>query len=321
MRRDPLFKRTFVGVATAVVAALTMTACGGSSDPLTNTPPPQPTTGGAAGAPPNPDKIIIGSANFPESALLAEIYAAALSTKGITIEKRLNIGNRETYYPGLADGSIDLIPEYTGVLLQHIDKQAKETESEQVYAALKKVLPPNLMVLDKAAAEDKDAVVVTKETADRWSLKSIADLKAHENEVTFGGPPEFLRRVDGAPGLKEKYDIQFREFKALDAGGPLTVDALKTGAVQAADIFTTDPAITLNNFVVLEDPKNNFAAQNVVPLINSSKASDDVKQVLNAISAKLTTEILIELNGKLSAPDKPDASKVAADWLASAGIQ
>lgn len=312
-------KRTIAGVATLVVAALTMTACGGSSDPLSNTPAPQPGTGSAA--PAKPDKIIIGSANFPESALLAEIYAAALSTKGITIEKRLNIGNRETYYPGLSDGSIDLVPEYTGVLLQHIDKNATATSADEVYEALKKVLPANLAVLDKSAAEDKDAIVVTKETADRWSLKSIADLKAHQGEIIFGGPPEIQRRADGLPGFKKNYDLEFKEFKALDAGGPLTVNALKTGAVQAADIFTTDPSITVNNFVVLEDPKNNFAAQNVVPLINSGKASEEVKEVLNAISAKLTTDILIELNGKLSAPDKPDAAKVAADWLASAGIQ
>jgi osmoprotectant transport system substrate-binding protein len=313
-------KRTFAGVATAVVAALTMTACGGSSDPLSNNPPAQQPTGTSTTVA-KPSKIIVGSANFPESTLLAEIYAAALSAKGITIEKKLNIGNREAYYPGLSDGSIELIPEYTGVLLQHINKQATETSADEVYTALKKALPANLTVLEKSAAEDKDAIVVTKATADKWSLKSIADLKAHEGEVVFGGPPEIQRRADGLPGFKKNYDLQFKEFKALDAGGPLTVDALKTNAIQAGDIFTTDPAIKANNFVVLEDPKNNFAAQNVVPLIVSAKASSEVKEALDAVSAKLTTEILIELLTKLSAPDKPDAAKVAADWLASAGIK
>jgi osmoprotectant transport system substrate-binding protein len=311
-------KRTLAGVATAVVAALTMTACGGSSDPLSNTPGQQP--GGTGGPVAKPAKIIVGSANFPENQLLAEIYAAALEKKGITIEKKLNIGNRETYFPGLLDGSIDLIPEYTGVVLQHINKSATETEPDAVYEALKKALPANLIVLDKSTAEDKDAIVVTKETADRLNLKSIEDLKPHASQMAFGGPPEIQRRADGLPGFKKHYDLEFGTFTALDAGGPLTINALKTGAVQAADVFTTDPAITVNNFVVLEDPKNNFAAQNVVPLINSSKASDEVKQVLNQISTKLTTEKLIELNGKLSAPDKPDAAKVAADWLTEAGI-
>ncbi|HET9143198.1 ABC transporter substrate-binding protein [Actinophytocola sp.] len=309
--------RIFAGVATALVAALTMTACGGSSDPLSNTPAQQPTGSGPVG---KPDKIVIGSANFPESTLLAEIYAAGLAKKGITVEKKLNIGNRETYMPGMTDGSLDLLPEYTGVLLQYLNKSAPETAPDEVYEALKKTLPASLIVLDKSSAEDKDAIVVTKETADKWSLKSIEDLKAHAGEAIFGGPPEIANRPDGLPGFKKNYGLEFKEFKPLDAGGPLTINALKTNAVQAADVFTTDPAITVNNFVVLEDPKNNFAAQNVVPLINASKASDEVKQVLNAISAKLDTKTLIELNGKLSAPDKPDASKVAADWLASAGI-
>jgi osmoprotectant transport system substrate-binding protein len=311
--------RVLAGVATAVVAALTMTACGGSDNPLSsNTPNQQPASGGAVA---KPSKVIVGSANFPENALLAEIYAGALSAKGVTVEKKLNIGNRETYFPGLSDGSIDLIPEYTGVVLQYINKTATETSPDDVYNALKKALPQNLTVLDKSAAEDKDAIVVTKETADKWSLKSISDLKAHAGEVTFGGPPEIQRRPDGLPGFKKNYDIEFKDFKALDAGGPLTVNALKTGVVQAADIFTTDPSIKVNNFVVLDDPKNNFAAQNVAPIINASKASDEVKQALNAVSAKLTTDVLIDLLTKLNAPDKPDAAKVAADWLASAGIK
>ncbi len=311
--------RVFAGVATAVVAALTMSACGSSETASGNNPPAQqPGSGGAVA---KPSKIIVGSANFPESVLLAEIYAGAMAAKGVTIEKRLNIGNRETYFPGLKDGSIDFIPEYSGVVLQYLKKDAAETSPDDVYSALKKALPGNLVALDKSAAEDKDAIVVTKETADKWSLKSISDLKAHAGEVTFGGPPEIQRRADGLPGFKKNYDIEFKDFKALDAGGPLTINALKTGAVQAADIFTTDPAIKANNFVVLDDPKNNFAAQNVFPLLSSSKASDEVKQALNAVSAKLDTKTLIDLLTKLNAPDKPDASKVAADWLASAGIK
>jgi osmoprotectant transport system substrate-binding protein len=313
-------KRVLAGVATAVVAALTMTACGGSSSPLDSGSSGSP-GGASSGSVPKPAKIIVGSANFPESAVLAEIYAAALSAKGITVEKKLNIGNRETYLPGLKDGSIDLIPEYTGVLLQYLDKSATQSSADDVYTALQKAVPANLTVLDKSSAEDKDAIVVTKATADSWGLKSITDLAPHAGDVIFGGPPEIQRRPDGLPGFKKNYNFEFKDFKSLDAGGPLTVDALKTGAVQAADIFTTDPSISVNNFVVLDDPKNNFAAQNVVPLINASKASSEVKDVLNAIAAKLTTKTLIDLNAKLSSPDKPDAAKVAADWLASAGLK
>src|SRR4029079_2235430 len=131
-------------------------------------------TSGAAAA---SDTIVVGSANFTESQILAEIYAQALSAKGVTVEKRLNIGSRETYIPGLQDGSIDLIPEYSGVLLQYFDKAADQTEPDAVYTALQAALPAPLTVLDQAAAEDKDSVVVTKETAAKYNLTSIADLK------------------------------------------------------------------------------------------------------------------------------------------------
>jgi osmoprotectant transport system substrate-binding protein len=304
-------KRTLAGLAAVVTAALTLTACGGSSDPLAGN--------NATGNPAPADTIIVGSANFAESRLLAEIYAQALSAKGVKVEKKLGIGSRETYFPGIQDGSIDLVPEYTGVLLQYINKSATATSSDEVYTELKKVLPQTLTVLDKAAAEDKDAVVITKETAAKYSAKSIADLTAHAGEIVFGGPPEFQQRPDGIPGLKERYGLSFKEYKSLEPG-PITTKALLDGDIQAADIFTTDAAIEANGFVVLDDPKNNFAAQNVVPVVSTKKASDVVKTTLNKISAKLDTKTLLDLNGKLAAPDKPDASKVAQDWLASAGI-
>jgi len=139
------------------------------------------------------------------------------------------------------------------------------------------------------------------------------------SKLIMGGPPEFKTRVDGLPGLKKNYGVVFKDFKPLDAGGPLTVQALKNGQVDVADIFTTDPSIEANGFVVLDDPKSNFAAQNVVPLINESKATPAVKQILNAISAKLDTEALGELDTKVQV-DKQDPVKVADEWLAGAGI-
>ena len=305
-------KRVLAGVATAMVAALTMTACGGNSDPLSNTPAQQP--GGGSSNVAKPSRIVVGSANFPESAVLAEIYAAALSAKGITVETRLNIGNRETYYPGLQDGSIDLIPEYTGVLAQYFNKDAKATDAAGVYSELKAALPPTLTVLDKSAAEDKDAVVVTKATADKYKLTSIADLQPVAKDLTLGGPPEWKTRPTGVPGLKKVYNLDFKTFRPLDAGGPLSVNALKNGQVQAANLFTTDPSIAANGFVVLQDPKSLFAAQNVVPLITKTKVNDTVSGALNAVSAKLDTTTLGELVKEV-VTDKKDASTVAKDWL------
>jgi osmoprotectant transport system substrate-binding protein len=302
-------KRVIAGVATALAATLAVSACGGSDDPLAEDPP----AGGSG------DTITVGSANFPESQLLAEIYAQALEAEGVTVQRQHDLGSREKYMDGLKDGSIDLIPEYTGVLLQFFDKEAPEVESEEVYAALPAALPENLTVLDKAEAEDKDAIVVTRETADKWSLKSIDDLVPHCGEVVFGGPPEILERADGIPGIKETYNCTFKSFSALEPGA-ITTKALLDGTVQAADIFTTDAAIEANDLVVLEDPKNNFAAQNVVPLINKDKASDTVKETLNAVSAKLDTETLLDLNARLNAPDKPEYADVAKEWLGEIGL-
>jgi osmoprotectant transport system substrate-binding protein len=115
--------------------------------------------------------------------------------------------------------------------------------------------------LEKSSAEDKDAVVVTKDTATKYNATSIADLAANCGQLTFGGPPEFKTRPDGIPGLQKTYNCTFKDYKSLDAGGPLTVAALKNGDVQAADIFTTDASIVANNFVVLQDPKNNCSPE------------------------------------------------------------
>jgi osmoprotectant transport system substrate-binding protein len=297
---------------TAAAATLTLAACGGGgSGPLDNGP--------SAGAPAPGDTIKIGSANFSESTLLATIYADALQAKGVKVDQTPPLGSRETYIPALKDGSIDLIPEYTGTLLQYLNPQATESSADDVYAALKKTVPAPLTVLDKSAAEDKDAVVVSKAVADRYNAKSIADLAPHCGELVFGGPSEFETRPDGIPGIKKTYNCAFKSYLSLDTG-PVTVKAVTDNTVQAADIFTTNPAIEENNLVALEDPKNNFAAQNVVPLINSAKASDQVKQVLNAISAKLTTAALVDLNRQLNAPHKPDSSTVAKAWLSQNGL-
>jgi osmoprotectant transport system substrate-binding protein len=137
--------------------------------------------------------------------------------------------------------------------------------------------------------------------------------------LVLGGPPEFQTRTDGIPGLDKVYGVTFGSFKKLDAGGPLTINALKNGQIDAADIFTTDPSIAANDFVVLEDPKNLYAAQNVLPLINEAKATDGVKATLNAVSAQLTTDDLIDLNEKVI-NEQQDPAAVAKAWLADTGL-
>ena len=305
-------KRSRIALAlTAAAAMIGVAACGsGSTDPL------------AAGASPvraGSGTIVVGSANFPESALLAEIYAGALSARGVTVQKRLNIGSRETYIPALKDGSIDLIPEYTGVLDQYFNKNAKATDSNAVYAELKAAVPATMTILNKSAAQDKDAVVVTKGTATKLGLKSIGDLQPYAKDLTLGGPPEWKTRPTGVPGLKKFYNLDFKDFRPLDAGGPLSVQALKNGQVDAVNLFTTDPSIADNGFVILGDPKNLFAAQNVVPLIAKSKVTPTISASLNAISAKLDTATLGELVKEVVV-DKKDPAVVAKEFLAKNGL-
>ncbi len=304
-------KRTLV--ALTGLLALGLTACGGGGDPLAGGPAGTP----AAGPPAAADVIKVGSANFTESRLLAEIYSQALEAKGVKVERSFGIGSREVYFPALQDGSIDLIPEYTGNLLQEIDPQATATASDQVYQELTQKLPDPLIVLEQSAAEDKDAVVITQETAQRYNARSLVDLAPHCGELVFGGPPEFAERPYGLPGIERLYGCTFADFRSLDAGGPLTVAALTDGTIQAADLFTTDPTIADRGWVVLEDPKNNFAAQNVVPLVNGTKANDQVRQTLNAISAALTTDALLQLNRKVADAANNTVESVAKEWVTS----
>jgi osmoprotectant transport system substrate-binding protein len=298
--------------AAATLGVVALAGCGGGSSPLDTS---TPSAGGSAAA----GSIVVGSANFPESALLAEIYAGALQAKGVKVSTKLNIGAREVYIPALQDGSIDLVPEYTGVLLQYFDKSATQVTPDDVYAALQKAVPANLTVLDKASAEDKDSVVVTKETADKYHLTSIADLAPVASQLVLGGPPEWPSRPTGVPGLKKIYGLTFKEFKPLDVAGPLSVQALKSGQVAAVDLFSTQSAIAANNFVVLQDPKNLFAAQNVVPLITKSKADPTVTAALNAVSAKLDTTMLAGLVKQVEV-DKTDTATVAKNWLTQNGL-
>lgn len=301
--------RMVVGVI-AVLAAL-LAGCG-SSNPL---------GGGEISG--DLKTIAVGSADFTESKILAEIYAQALEANGFTVRRQMGIGSREVYIPAVQDHSIDLIPEYTGNLLQYFDKEAEVTTPDAVVLGLLRALPGDLSILNPSAAEDKDTVAVTAETAQRWNLKTIGDLAAHSAEVKIGGPSEWQTRAEGLPGLAAKYGLRIAPGNFLsinDGGGPATVRALTDGTVTAANIFSTSPAIEQNDLVVLEDPKNNFLAANVVPLVASQKKSTELKTVLDAVSAELTTEGLIELNSSVEGNQGVDPDEAAEKWLRDHGF-
>ena len=308
-------RTTFIRAAVAGIAVLSLTAlsgCGGGDDQLGGS-----GNAGGGSAPDKVDSITIGSADFTESQLIAAIMGEALKSKGIKVTQQPNIGSRETYMNAIKDGSVQLLPEYTGAALAYFDKNATETEDQAVYDKLKTSLPSGLEILDKSKAADEDAVIVTPATAQKYNLKSIGDLKGHEKEITVGGSPEFKVRTAGLAGMKEKYGIDtaaFKDYKTLDAGGPLSLKALLDNTIQVTNLFTTNVAIKENNLVQLEDPENILPPNQVVPLIRTDHKSTDVANTLNAVMAKLTTEELIDMNKQIDV-DKKSTEAVAKDWF------
>src|SRR5277367_2761081 len=209
--------------------------------------------GGASGS------VVVGSANFPESELLAEVYAIALTDKGVKASTKLNIGDREVYYPQIVKGAITIFPEYNGALLSgEVDKTSTAKTTAEEDAALTAKLPSSLEILIPAPAQDSDAMTVTAATAAKYHLKSIADLKPYASSWVLGAPSEFTTRPDGIAGLKANYGLTFKSFDPLDESGPLTLAALTGGKVQVADVFTTTPQIITDHLVSLADPKANF---------------------------------------------------------------
>jgi len=307
-------KRTILLTAASAVAALALTACGGGSDP---TKPADNPGGAGTSSAGGSSAITVGSADFSESQVLGEIYAGALKAKGVNVQTRPNIGSRDVYIKALQDKSIDIVPEYTGSLLTFLKGTAPKQDADSIYTALKSTLPADLVALDKSAAEDKNSIVVTKDTASKWSLKSIDDLAAHQGEITVAAPPEFQQREQGLLGLKSKYNFTPKDFRPLK--GKAIVDALVGGQAQAANIFSTDPSIAANGFVSLEDPKLLFGSDNVVPLVRKDKVNDTVTSALNAVSAKLDTPTLADLVKQVDV-DKKDASAVAKDFLTKNGL-
>ena len=297
-------------IGLAAVLGLTLAACGGSSKSSNPLAAPSASSG----------TVVVGSANFPESQLIGEIYAQALEAKGIKVTRRFNIGAREVYYPQVVSCAITVMPEYNGALLTtSVDKTSTAVSTAQVNAALAAKLPSSAEILNSSAAQDKDSVTVTSATAAKDHLTSISDLAPYAKTIVIGGPPEFKTRPDGIVGLKKIYGLTFKQFQPLDEAGPVTVAALKSGKVQAADLFTTDTSIVLNKFVVLQDPKNLFAAQNVTPLVCKKSTTPTIAAALNAVSAKLTTAGLLQMD-KLTGVNKEDYSTVAKNWLSQNGL-
>lgn len=261
--------------------------------------------------------IVIGSQAYYSNEIIAEIYAQALENAGFTVERQYQIGQRDAYLPQLEDGSVDLIPEYSGNLLQFYSPDTTATTSDDVYAELGSALPDGLVVLDQSPATDQDSYNVTQEFADANNVTSIADLAGLPN-VVLGGNAELEERPYGVQGLKDTYNVDVTFTAIGDSGGPLTVQALTEGAITVGNIYSADPNIAANNLVTLEDPEGLFLASNVVPLVSADIAGD-IADVINAVSAKLTAAGLSALNAQ-SVNDEQSSDTIATQWLTENGF-
>lgn len=299
----------------AAASLLLLAGCGG--DPLATK------SSGAAATTGTATTVKVGSANFTESEIIAELYAQALEAKGVKVQRTMQIGARDAYLKALQDGSIDLVPEYSGNLLLAFDKTNTAKTPDEVVKALAEKTPAGMKVLKPAAAEDKDSYNVTKEYAAQHNLTSLADLKNITGTLRVGGMPELAQRSYGPKGLASVYGVDAAKMTLVplsDGGGPLTIKALKEGSVDVADIYSTTPAIVDNGFVTLADPQNLILPQHVVPLVSDRVNTAAVASVLDAVSAKLTTADLLVMNGKNSGAEKVSAKDVAAAWLKEKGL-
>ena len=294
--------------AVAVGAMVALAGCS-SSNPLD-----AGDTGSASS-----ETIVIGSQDYYSNEIIAEIYAQALEANGFTVQRDFRIGQREVYLPDIEAGKIDVFPEYTGSLLQALDKNAAGGTSDEVYTALQAALPDNLRVLDKAAASDQNSWTVTQAFAEKYNLTDIASLTNVTEPITVGGNSELETRPYGPTALKDTYGITIAGFTPVeDSGGPLTVKALVDNQIQLANIYTADPNIKSNNLVALADPDGLFFPDNVVPVV-SEKVDDQAAAVLNKVSAALTEEDLVNLNSQ-SVNDEESAQKIASAWLKQANL-
>jgi osmoprotectant transport system substrate-binding protein len=303
----------WVAALVATLAGLMAGACGSSGG--------DDAAGAARAARLRGTEITVGSADFPESTLLGEIYAQALEARGANVTRRFGLGAREVYFPAAERGEVTLVPEYTNSLLSFVvrpDAPTATNVSEQV-DALRAALPANLTVLTPSTAEDKDVIVCRRDVSDRYQLKTLSDLATVSGDIVLGAAPEFEERSPfGVAGLRDILGAEFKEFKPLGKGQQI-VDALAAGEIQCGNLFSTNSYIRSNDLVTMQDDQVIVPNEAVIPLIAKDKATADVQAVLDAVSSTLDTNQLADLMVHVE-QDGDAPADVAAGWLDANGL-
>ena len=267
--------------------------------------------------------VVVASFNFPESELLAAIYALALLQAGIPARLQLGLGPRERVQPALAGGVVDVVPEYLGAALASLDPAAAAGSGP---AAVRQELARALarwdvQVLQPAAAQNQDSLAVPRATATRLRLRTVSDLVRFAPQLVLAGPPECPRRPSGLPGLRRVYGLQFARFVPLAAEQD-RIDALRRGAADVAVTGTAGGHLAAGGLVLLADDRQLQPPGNIVPVVRTSTAAryqTRLAGALDAVSARLTTSDLIALNQRITVPGTTVLAEARA-WLAHQGI-
>lgn len=271
--------------------------------------------------------VVIGSAPFAESQIVANMYAGALQSEGYQVVVRKGLGQREIYMPALqkggADNGVDLVPEYVGTLLEHVNKNAGEATGnldESVTKLRSRLDPLGITALEPSPAANQNAFAVTRATAERLRLKKLSDITPQvAATLTLGAGAECPTRPFCQPGLEKTYGLKFKTFRVLDTCGPRTMEALTKVDIDIGLVCSSDGAVAARDLVVLEDDKKLQSVDNIVPAIRKDVVDDDMRDTLDKVSAALTTNDLIELNRRASI-DKTDPEVLAREWLANHGF-
>ena len=271
------------------------------------------------------EAITIASTNFSENVTLAYLYGKALQGKGYPVTFKTNIGSRQIEQPALLKGEVDAYPAYAASELEYLNNNAGQAspDAQQTTNKLRDLFAPKgVSVLDSSSAIDTNAFAVTKATADKYHLKKMSDLAAVASQLILAVPPECPTNKYCGVGLKSVYGLDvshgFKEVKLIEVGA-LADNALANGDVQVAEVLSTDGLALSKGFVILDDDKHLQNADNVVPVIRTPKLNNEIRDLWNSVSSKLTTSELLGLNKKTDV-DKEDPATVASQWLRDHGF-
>ena len=268
--------------------------------------------------------VSIGAQDFGESAILAEIYGQALEAEGFDVEQQPLGGFRDLLFDTFASGDINFSPDYLASELEFLNEGAGEAtaDADETLGLLEPLLEEkDLVAFEPSEAVNTNTFVVTEETAEELGLETLSDLAEKGQDLTLGAPQDCEENAFCLPGLQDVYGLDLSaNFTPLDAG--VIPTSLEEGAIDVALLFSTDGRIAEEGWVVLEDDQGLLAADNIPPIATKELADEygaDFADVVNGVSAELTTEDLVDLNKRFDI-DNEDADDIAEDWLADHDI-